>query len=124
LIRETDDDLASVRSLSGAERDQVVADLTETLQSLRDVAARVRRPTSPPDEPDGADPPPDAVTGEVELQGSWSAGSIVVWAGGPGRAAESHDEVSMRLEAVGAAPAGWRSHPGVRLPGGEPRPTR
>ena len=48
LIRETEDDRsASVRSLTGDEREQVVADLTETLQSLREVAARLRRPTSP-----------------------------------------------------------------------------
>ncbi|MGI9052618.1 MAG: DEAD/DEAH box helicase [Ilumatobacteraceae bacterium] len=56
--------------------------------------------------------------GEVELQASWSAGSVVVWAGGPGRLAESHEEVSARLEAVGAAPVGWQAHSGVRLPGG------
>ncbi len=118
LIRETEDDLGSVRSLTGDERDQVVADLTETLQSVRDVAARLRRPTSPQHESDGPDAAREAVPGEVELQGSWSAGSIVVWAGGPGRAAESHDEVSARLEAVGAAPVGWQAHPGVPLPGG------
>ena len=118
LIRETEDDLGSVRSLTGDERDQVVADLTETLQSLRDVAARLRRPTSPQPGSDGSDAPRGAVPGEVELQASWSAGRVVVWAGGPGRAAESHDEVSARLEAVGAAPVGWQAHPGVRLPGG------
>ena len=56
--------------------------------------------------------------GEVELQASWSAGKVVIWAGGRGRAAESHDEVSARLEAAGAAPVGWQAHPGVRLPDG------
>ena len=44
LIAETEDDLASVRSLSGDERDQVVADFTETLESLRSTAARLRPP--------------------------------------------------------------------------------
>ena len=70
------------------------------------------------DDTDEDDAPDEVVPGEVELQGSWSAGKIVVWASGRGRAAESHDEVSARLEAVGAAPVGWGPHPPVRLPGG------
>ena len=65
-----------------------------------------------------SDAPRGAVQGEVELQASWSAGKVVIWAGGRGRPAESHDEVSARLEAVGAAPVGWQAHPGVRLPDG------
>ena len=47
LILETEDDLASVRNLPGEERDQVVADLSETLESLLATAARFRpRPTT------------------------------------------------------------------------------
>ena len=61
--------------------------------------------------------PPSRPPGEVELHASWSAGTVVVWAAGRGRPAESHDEVSARLEAIGAAPVGWQPHPGVRLPG-------
>lgn len=118
MIRATDDDLGSVRSLTGSEREQVVADLTATVQSLRDVAARLRPSTSRQRESPRADPAPDPVPGEVELQASWSAGTVVVWAGGRGRSAESHEQVSARLEAAGAAPVGWRTHPGVRLPGG------
>ncbi len=118
LIRATDADLGSVRSLTGAERDQVVADVTETLQSLREVAARLRRPAPPERGPDDADAPRAVVVGEVELQGSWSGGNVVVWAGGAGRSAETHDQVSGRLEAVGAAPVGWQAHAGVRLPDG------
>ncbi len=118
LIRATDGDLRSARSLTGSERDQVVADLTETVQSLRDVAARLRPPTSPPQGSTGADARRGAEPGEVELHASWSAGTVVIWAGGPGHSAESHDEVSARLEAAGAAPVGWRTHPGVRLPDG------
>ena len=116
LIRETEVDLASVRSLTGDEREQVVADLTDTLQSLIGVADRVRGTASPVRQPDAAVAPEEPA--EVELQASWASGLIVVWAGGRGRSAESHDEVSARLEAVGAAPAGWQAHPGVRLPGG------
>ena len=44
LIAETEDDLASVRSLSGDERDQVIADFAETLESLHSTAARLRPP--------------------------------------------------------------------------------
>jgi SNF2-related domain/SNF2 Helicase protein/Helicase conserved C-terminal domain len=119
LIRATNDDLGSVRSLTGSERDQVIADLTETVQSLRDVAARLRPPPSPPRRASPAPQGPRAVVpGEIELQASWTDGKVVVWAGGPGRTAESHDEVSARLEAVGAAPVGWQAHPGVRVAGG------
>ena len=116
LIRETEVDLDSVRSLTGDEREQVVADLTDTLQSLREVAARVRGTALPERRPE----PPVQLEepAEVELQASWSSGLVVVWAGGRGRSAESHDEVSARLEAVGASPVGWQAHPGVRLPGG------
>src|SRR4051794_38525392 len=123
LIRETESDLASVRSLTGDEREQVVADLTDTVQSLREVAARVGGPAAAPPAPEPADEPAEEIDepvepGEVELQASWAAGWVVVWAGGRGRSAESHDEVAARLEAVGAAPVGWQAHPGVRLPGG------
>jgi hypothetical protein len=89
-----------VRSLTGSERDQVVADLTETVQSLRNVAARLRPPTSPQQGSPASDAPRAAVQGEIELQASWSGGKVVVWAGGPGRPAESHDGVSARLEVV------------------------
>ena len=44
LIIDAEDDLASVRNLPGDERDQVVADLTDTLDSLRSTAARLRPP--------------------------------------------------------------------------------
>ena len=48
LIAETEDDLASVRSLSGDERDQVIADFAETLESLHSTAARLRPPEPGP----------------------------------------------------------------------------
>jgi hypothetical protein len=120
LLRDTEDALDSVRNLTGDEREQVVADLTDTLQSLQDVAARLRPPPTPPPTraADAAEPPVEAAPGEVELHASWSSGRIVVWAGGRGRTPETHDQISARLEAIGAAPVGWQPHPGVRLPGG------
>ena len=51
-------DLDSARSLAGDERDMVVADLAETLDSLRGTAARLR-PEPPP-------PPPPAQVAEPE----------------------------------------------------------
>ena len=42
LIIETEADLAAVRTLSGEEREQVVADFTETLAGLRATEARLR----------------------------------------------------------------------------------
>ena len=111
-----------MRSLAGDERDQVVADLTETLDSLRATAARLRPPGHAADARTavgraiasrrGLEP------GEVQLQASWSAGQVVVWAAGRGATPESHDELSARLEAIGGPPLGWQLHPGVQLPGG------
>ena len=121
LIIDVEDDLASARSLVGGERDQVVADLAETLDGLRGTVARLRRPITPstperqPVEPILSD---EVETGEVELQASWTSGQVVVWASGRGATPESHDELSTRLEAIGGPPLGWLLHPGVQLPGG------
>ncbi|MGZ4770764.1 MAG: DEAD/DEAH box helicase, partial [Ilumatobacteraceae bacterium] len=123
LILETEADLAVVRNLPGDERDQVVADFTDTLDGLRATAARLRPP------------PPAAVAtasvaeaeptsfeyeeaGEVQLQASWSAGQVVVWAGGRGATPEGNEGLATRLEAIGGPAVGWQLHPGVLLPGG------
>ena len=55
----------------------------------------------------------------VELQASWSAGELVVWAGGRGADPEDYEALSDRLERVGGPPAGWRPHPPLGLPGGQ-----
>ena len=121
LIIDVEDDLASARSLVGDERDQVVADLAESLDSLRGTVARLRRPITPatperrPAEPIHSD---EVEPAEVELQASWSSGQVVVWAAGRGAKPESHDDLSTRLEAIGGPPLGWQLHPGVQLPGG------
>ena len=44
LIAEAEEDLDSVRALPGEERDQIVADLNESLESLHATAARLRPP--------------------------------------------------------------------------------
>ena len=132
LIFETEDDLASVRTLSDDVRDQVVADFTDTLDSLKAAAAILRPPPPPPPPParqarepeDGGDPfasvPPEQLEpDEVRLQASWAAGQIVVWAAGRGTDPESNEALATRLESIGGPPLGWQLHPGVGLPGGK-----
>ncbi len=130
LIFDTEDDLASVRTLHDDVRDQVVADFTDTLDSLRTTLARLRPP--PPEPPPApasergldadADPyasvPPEQLEPEdVRLQASWSNGQIVVWAAGRGTDPESNEALATRLESIGGPPLGWQLHPGVGLPG-------
>ncbi len=119
LIFDAEDDLDSVKNLQGDERDQVVADFVDTLDSLRATAARLRPP--PPE------PPPRYSNGaatelfepeEVQLQASWSSGQVVVWAAGRGSAPEANDALATRLESVGGPPVGWQLHAGIELPGG------
>ncbi len=136
LIVDAEDDIESVQNLSGDERDQVVADFVDTLKSLLDTAGRIlpTPPTSrylaPPRSPAAgtvsaaaADEFDDLAfeelePGVVELQATWQAGQVVVWASGRGREPESHDDLANRLEKVGGPPMGWQIHKGVPLPGG------
>ena len=106
LVGEAEDGLASARDLSGDEREHVVADFTDTVGSLRRTADLLR-----PVRAAEAERPPD----EVVLQASWSAGTIVVWAGGRGAMPASNDELATRLEMCGGPSHGWSVHPGIRL---------
>jgi hypothetical protein len=130
LIVDTEDDLAAVRRLGGDERDQVVIDFVETLQRLLDTAAMLL-----PEAPDSVflAPEPAVMTpaefddlhfeevepGPVELQATWEAHRLVVWAGGRGMPPENHDDLANRLEKVGGPPHGWEIHKGVPLPDGQ-----
>jgi hypothetical protein len=116
LIFDAEDDLASVRQLPGEERDQVVADFTDTVQSLRATAARLR--PEPPSPQDTSHPPVALAPAETQLQASWSSGLVVVWAAGRGTVPEANEALATRLEAIGGPPVGWQLHPGVSLPGG------
>ena len=133
LILEAEDDLESVRKLPGEERDQVVADLTETLESLLATAARFRPRSSPTraprsDRDDFGDEFSDEFVAvpyevlepdEVKLQASWSEGLVVVWAAARGAEPELNDALAGRLESIGGPPVGWQLHAGVALPGGQ-----
>jgi superfamily II DNA or RNA helicase len=116
MIFDFEERLQSVRSLRGDERDQVIADFTETLDSLHATRARLR----PPPPPTPGEPGPETLLepAEVRLQASWSNGLVVVWAGGRSVPPEGNDALADRLEAIGGPPVGWLPHPGVKLPGG------
>ena len=58
------------------------------------------------------------VMGRVQLQASWSAGQVVVWAGGRGTTSTTNDDLADLLEAVGGPAVGWSLHPDVLLPSG------
>jgi hypothetical protein len=122
LIKETEAALASARRVKGPERAQVVVDFQTTLRRLE--AANERAGWSLSEQSVGVGSgtgSPPAVDGarEVRLQGSWSAGRLVVWAGGPGAAPADNGGLADRLEAIGAPPLGWELHRDVRLPSGE-----
>jgi hypothetical protein len=125
LIKEAENDLASVRNLDGDEREQVVADFTTTRDSLRATEAALRPPPPPPPvrRPERNNVVPvreeDLEPAEVRLQASWSAGQVVVWAAGRGLPPESNDALATRLEAIGGPPLGWQLHPPVQLPDGQ-----
>jgi len=120
LIGDAEDDLASVRGIKGDERDQVVADFTETLKSLHRTAARLRplAPSAILMEGDDDLAWEYLEPGPVQLQASWADDMVVVWAAGRGTEGESNDQLATRLEAVGGPPNGWQLHPGVPLSDG------
>ncbi|MDQ1402632.1 MAG: hypothetical protein QOG03_948, partial [Actinomycetota bacterium] len=113
LLRQTEADLAKVRTITGPERDQVVADF-ERERSL--LAAALQRLTGTRAEL--ADPRTLDGPGEVRLQASWSDGRVVMWAAGPGTEPASDEDLGERLAAVEAPAGGWWPHDPVPLPGG------
>ncbi|MDP1807352.1 MAG: hypothetical protein Q8K72_19400, partial [Acidimicrobiales bacterium] len=113
LLRQTEADLAKVRTITGPERDQVVADFEQERSLL---AAALQRLTGTRAEL--ADPRTLDGPGEVRLQASWSDGRVVMWAAGPGTEPASDEDLGARLAAVEAPSGGWWPHDPVALPGG------
>ena len=115
LMDETEDNLDAVSNLEGPERAQVLSDVEAELERLEAAydlllassgnGAPVLIPTADP-------------TGEIRLQASWAAGSIVVWAGGPDLVAHQNADLADRLEALGGPKLGWAVHADVALPNG------
>lgn len=139
LIVAAEDDIDSVKHLRGPERAQVLADFVDTLQSLRSVAAELRpdlaevltRPVElEPRLAEAASSDIDVsefddlgyeelAPTQVQLQATWSAGHVVVWAGGRGAAPDTFERLAERLETIGGPPIGWLVHKDVPLPGGQ-----
>ncbi len=128
FITEAEEDLATVSRLPGEEREQVRADFLETLDGLLS-AEQLLRPSAPgPKRNAGSEgsPPLEPVDesqlapAEVQLQASWAAGQVVVWAGGRGVSPETSDALLLRLGAAGGPPAGGEAYHGVTLSGTVP----
>ncbi|MCU1497079.1 MAG: Helicase, family [Acidimicrobiales bacterium] len=116
LLETTEDHLDAVRRIEGPERVQVVADFEAELARLEaayDLLTRVGDSSSAVAAIAAADP-----AGEVRLQASWQAGSVVIWAAGPGTAPATAEELSDRLETIGGPAVGWSQHAAVPLPSG------
>ncbi|HEY8092589.1 MAG TPA: DEAD/DEAH box helicase, partial [Acidimicrobiales bacterium] len=122
LILDAEANLASVRGLSGPERERVVSDFEDDLARLRAVEGFLSGADG--SATDGPGMTADAldvlteVMGRIQLQASWSDGEVVVWAGGPGTASTTNDDLADLLEAVGGPAVGWRLHSDVVLPSG------
>jgi superfamily II DNA or RNA helicase len=113
LIVDAEASLSSVRGLSGPERERVVADFEDDLARLRALEELLSTTDgiASADELAG-------VMGRIQLQASWSAGQVVVWAGGRGTTSTTNDDLADLLEAVGGPAVGWSLHPDVLLSSG------
>ncbi|MDQ1427199.1 MAG: hypothetical protein QOK39_675, partial [Acidimicrobiaceae bacterium] len=145
---ETDEGLERARSLSGPERDQVVADLSEERQRVISALRRVggeeyalvfdEADDFGDSDSDGDGDAPSRVatdrpergrqitadseealpSGPPTLQASWAAGRVVLWAGGPGSPPVPLDQLTELVDDAGGRPVRWEPHGGVPLPGG------
>ena len=113
LIVDAEASLSSVRGLSGPERERVVADFEDDLARLRALEELLSTTDGIASAEELAE-----VMGRVQLQASWSAGQVVVWAGGRGTTSTTNDDLADLLEAVGGPAVGWSLHPDVLLPSG------
>ena len=106
LLADTEDALASVRSLTGLEREQVVADFEAERKMLSAALVdleRGRRGES---------------SREPELQLSWSAGRLIAWAGNELARPASLDVLSGLLRDAGASANAWGPEGAVVLADG------
>jgi hypothetical protein len=117
LARGIEAQLAVVRTLSGPEREQVVADFEQERARLLAALRRLDGDTA-------EDYMAPKSQGEVRLQASWSAGRIVAWAAGQGTLAADHAELAARLKSAGAPAVGWSPHDGVPVPPSQRAPAQ
>jgi superfamily II DNA or RNA helicase len=133
LLRDAAEHLASARTLTGEEREQVIADLESEHRRL--AAAWARRtgqrpePVGRPARPGRTDPRArgdrddddddhDLEPGVVEVQVSWEPGRVVAWAAGRNTQPAALEELSAMLATAGAPSSGWTRHGATPLPGG------
>jgi superfamily II DNA or RNA helicase len=125
MLRDTEDHLASARSLRGEERDLVIADLEAEHRRLADAWARITGLTrgTPGDRvarargrDDHDEEPHEEEPGVLEIQVSWEPGRVVAWAAGRNVPAADADELAEMLARAGAPSAGWTRHGSVPLP--------
>jgi len=135
LVNQTDDLLSERQSNAetggngegnGNGTVAVLSAVRDRLRAAIDDIGTAPRPQQPPEalasavtEPEPpAEPADEGPPGQVELQASWSSDRLVIWAAGRGTAPAEYDDLSDRLEAVGAPPHGWSPHKSVPLPSG------
>ena len=119
LVAETDEALRSAAGITGDERDQVLDDLRGERQRL--IAALRRLGQGVEEAGDDGDSQTAALETPQppELQGSWSAGRIVVWAGGAAAWPASVEELDALLSGAGADTLEWQAMGEVAIPGGK-----
>jgi superfamily II DNA or RNA helicase len=126
LLREAKEGLQSARSLTGDERQQVVADFEDEVHRLEAAARRLNpepeprreQPRKQPRERAEPAPPREQPVGTTQLQVSWEPGRVIVWAGGANAPIGDAAAVRALLAATGAPEMGWTEHAPVPLSGG------
>jgi superfamily II DNA or RNA helicase len=124
LLTETEEWLETVRRSTRDERDQALTDLTEERDRL---TAVVRYLTGQDEEDDDApDGAPDDDSDEdddvfvlpdvPQLQASWLANQVVLWAGNPSAVPADRARLDELIAEAGAAAVGWSPRRGVPLP--------
>lgn len=116
LILETSEALAAAdATVTGDEREQVLADLSGERARLQ---ATLRRLTGVNgDSPDDEEDDPGAAV--VALQASWDAGDVVVWGGNRAAPPAGAEHLHALVTEAGGATVDWTVHNGVALPDGQ-----
>lgn len=117
LIGDAEEDLARARQLPANERELVMADFADTLDSLKATYVRLRPLPEPVGDETEMIAYEELVPEPVLLQATWADDQVVVWAAGRGSLPEPNDGIADRLEQCGGPPHGWQVHGGIPLPG-------
>jgi hypothetical protein len=118
LITETDDALRSADRIVGDERAQVLDDLSGERRRLTAALRRLGHDTADTADTAAGGSTIHADTGSPTLQGSWSAGRLIVWAGGPTGRVGTDAELDGLLAGSGADTIDWRQLGELSLPDG------